>query len=153
MTIIISKYITGNWFQWLQSPYFIGAAIFLFIFLIISLINRRIQGIKDRINTYTPSYQSPTYGWSDIKTISYCDVNWMIREPIYDTGPRVIAIDYIEAKMPARCPHCETDLEEKETFFKHYMWSCISCGYKKTNKLSMDTESQRAVRKAKREID
>ncbi|CAH0298552.1 hypothetical protein SRABI80_04168 [Peribacillus frigoritolerans] len=98
ITMIISKIITGNWFGMLLSPYFVGAAILLLMWIIVSIINRYILGHKRRNNRFTASYQSPTYGWREIAEVLHCDVKWVVQEPIYSIAQRDIPLDYIEAK-------------------------------------------------------
>ncbi|MFJ7727485.1 hypothetical protein ACIQXV_15140 [Neobacillus sp. NPDC097160] len=156
ITVIVSRIKTGEWFEWLSSPYFIISTSLLIVWLIASLIYRRVVVMKRRNDRFFTSFQSPTYGWEKIAKVPFRDVIWIIQNPIYSIrsyGERNINIDSLEALTPARCPKCETELEEKVNFFGRYKWTCIKCGFNKTNKESMSVESERAVRLVKREFE
>jgi len=156
ITVIVSKLKTGSWFSLFNSPYFITTSSLLVSWFIISLVYRRAVVIKERnTGSFFASFASPTYGWEKIAQLEYRGVKWIIEEPIYSirTYKRDIHIDSIEAQTPARCPKCETELEEKVNFFGRYVWTCILCHFKKSNKENMYKEAERATRIAKRQLE
>ena len=151
--IITSKVKTGNWLELYKNPVVIILSIILLIWFIASLIYRGVDLKKNRNSSFFIPIEIPLYGWRPIAEITYRNVRWIIQYPVNSINERNIQTDKIEAKTTAICPNCKLELEEKENFFGRFKWTCISCGFSKTNKDSMFDESERAARLAKREFE
>jgi ribosomal protein L37AE/L43A len=62
-------------------------------------------------------------------------------------------LDSIDVKVPQKCPKCGVELEENLNQFYQFVWSCIVCGFSKKNKDSFYTESRRAKKIYKRDLE
>jgi len=92
-----------------------------------------IYGIKGR-----GSYSSLVSSFNDYKNyinvieVDYAKVKWQVGMPfrgaINPSQPR--------AKIPPRCPKCLTELEQKKSQIRGYVWNCVSCGFKTKNNRS-----------------
>jgi ribosomal protein L37AE/L43A len=86
-----------------------------------------------------------------VGTIDYSGVKWDVRAPVpsmYESPSSYEnrLSDIIRVKIPPKCPKCGVELEERNTFFGGYLWSCVGCGFSKVNPVSFYTEAQRAER-------
>lgn len=152
ITLIVSKIRTGKWFSLFSSPFFITTTLLLIVLLVISLFYRRAVVIKSRNSgPFAAFVANPQYGWRKIAKIDYRDVKWIVEEPIYSVRHQT-DIESIEVNSIARCPKCDTELEEKVNFFGRYVWTCVLCNFKKSNKESMFKDAERATRIAKTKL-
>ncbi|WJN45333.1 hypothetical protein QUH71_02290 [Priestia aryabhattai] len=149
LTLIASKISTGNWFSSFKSPFFIIISILLMTWLISALVYRRVTLIKAKNNDSLATFiTTPLHGWRKIAEVDYCHVKWIVEEPIHKIGQQT-DVNSIEVDSVARCPNCHAELEEKMNFFGRYLWICVVCNFKKSNKESMSKEAMRATRIAK----
>lgn len=98
---------------------------------------------------------TPYYGWTKVAKLNYVGVIWRLHAPApnpYDPFEQnKILPNDIEVDGVPRCPHCETELEENESFWGGYIWSCINCNFKKRNRNSHYEEEKKALKIARRQ--
>lgn len=157
----------GSWTKWLEQISGWVWALFIILFIglfIIVLIRKRIRGIREsesRRGLYTPVISSP-WGYREVEEIRHVEVIWKILAP--NPSPVQSAISYekaltsidpksIEIDVPPRCPHCKTELEEKQRFLGGYKWICVGCDFSKNNKDRFYKEADRAKRRAEASLE
>ncbi len=149
---------TGEWIAWIQLIPWYGWIIFLLLILvwiIAIFIYRRFKKIKD---TGPTIFGIPyVYKRHVVGELPYAGVIWKIyvdfTEPF--DSLETTAIKNFDAEATPRCPdnNCKTELEEQKSFWGGYIWSCPRCGFKKKNKDSRYTESERAAKIARSDIE
>lgn len=97
-------------------------------------------------------YSIPLHGWTIIGKLPYKNVIWDILIPA-ELQPSQSSASDIEIGTPPRCPKCQTEIEEKRSFWKGFIWICVRCGFRKRNKDSYYSEADRAEKIAKREFE
>jgi ribosomal protein L37AE/L43A len=154
-----SRINTGNWFIWfnaIKPIVWISFLGFIAVWIIAIIIRKRKKLIDEMNCNYGPIIASiPAFGWIVIGTMEYAGVIWRIKAPAPAPwkyiGEDEINPYSIEAETPPRCPKCETELEQIHRFWGGYLWSCVSCGFKKKNKNSFYREDDRVTKIARRE--
>ena len=93
-------------------------------------------------------YVSPRWGYTTVGTLNYKGVVWKTRIPSLapweDLTPARARASRVDIETPPRCPKCDTELEEQETFVGKYRWTCLRCGFSTKNDMSYYHESVRA---------
>ena len=97
-------------------------------------------------------FSVPRWGYTVVGTLTYKKVVWRVQIP---SPPPWEALTLSEARSarvdidtPPRCPKCDTELEETETFFGSYRWTCLRCGFATKNEMSFYREAVRAEKLA-----
>ena len=156
VTLIGSKVQSGDWLTWLKAiPSWIYTAFFgtIAFWVIIGFIVRRVHHLRQRNLPSIPSiFTIPRWGYVTVGTLTYKDVTWRVQV----TAPppwEVLSLSTAREKnvsieTPPRCPKCDTELEEAETFFGNYRWTCVRCDYSTKNNMSYYHESVRAEKLA-----
>jgi ribosomal protein L37AE/L43A len=97
------------------------------------------------------------YGdWMDVGRLNYAGVIWIVRAPKppwHQLDAEPISVDDLELQTPPRCPKCETEIEQTQSFWGGYIWKCVRCGFKKRNSESYYREEERAKKIARREFE
>ena len=151
ITALVSRVKTGEWFSYIDSAYYIITSALLAVWLVSSLVYRKVHVMRVRNSIPFGVISVPTFGWIKLGELTYEGVVWIIQIP--KTLGEKPDLDDIEAKSTARCPKCKTELDETVTFFGRYKWICHNCGFKKSSKISMFVCSERATRIAKRKVE
>lgn len=154
-----SKVVTNNWISWFKAvPKFIWIilVVLIFIWIFSTLIYRRNKIIDETKNNVGSCVITiPYYGWVTVGKLNYNGVIWRFHVPA--PGPldsfrgKEILPNELEVDGRPRCPNCETELEENKSFWGGYIWSCVSCNFKKRNKNSYYNEEERALRIVRRQ--
>ena len=93
-----------------------------------------------------------TFSFNDYKnyitiaTIDHSDVKWEIGMPY----PRCSNKSQLHAKLPPRCPECQTELDQEKSKVGGYVWKCVRCNFKKRNKKSYWAEQEGVEKIARR---
>lgn len=152
LTLIGSKLQSGAWLTWMRaiSPpvYVATAALFVWILLAI-LVIRRVRHLKARNLPELPTvFSVPAWGYVTVGNLSYKNVNWRIQIPAHapwrDFALARARSERIDVETPPHCPKCDTKLEETETLFGSYRWSCLRCAFMQKNDMSFYHEAVRA---------
>ncbi|GEM_PF-2761321 len=154
-TAIGSKFASGSWLKWFESPW----VRFVLALVVFFLIFKMRKVVKSYGKTELASGSIPPDGWEELKRISHDNVIWVVLRdgrgrdanrlfPRNDPRPREICI-----KTPAVCPNCETELKETRRFWGGFTWHCIKCEFKKHSKASFYEASKNVERLARREIE
>jgi len=157
VTILGSKLVAGDWLAWIQNiptwvyPSFFGA---IFLWLIANFVARRIFGLRKANLPSLPSvFTIPTFGYVTVGKLDHAGVRWLIRVPAQAPwqgfNEESVRPSEFDIGLPPHCPECDTELEESETFFGGYRWSCIRCSFKTKNKINYYREAIRAEKVAK----
>lgn len=156
---VVSKFYTGNWFNYAKSIPRIYRIMFITIFclwLLASIIYRR-KKLVDELNSdsFIGFYVIPAYGWIKVGEIQYADLLWNIKVPAPSpwSDSESINTNRVEADTPPRCPKCKTEIEQSSSFWGGYIWQCVACGYRKKSKGSYYKEAKRVKKIAKRELE
>ena len=94
-----------------------------------------------------------TYDFKDYKNyitianIYHLDVIWEIGIPF----PGCSNKSQLHAKLPPRCPKCQTELEQEKSKVGGHTWKCVRCNFKKRNKKKYEVEREGAEKIARRE--
>lgn len=154
-TALGSKLSTGNWKNWFLSTskwlWIILISIFI-LWLFIALIYHRKKYLRELDKPSAGFFSVPLSGWRTMGKLPYKDVIWDIQVPT-ELSPSQTDPSDVEVKTPPRCQKCQTEIEEKRNFWGGFIWTCVRCGFKKRNKDSYYTESDRAEKIAKREFE
>jgi len=81
-----------------------------------------------------------------VATIDYSDVKWEIGMPYQRCSNK----SQLHAKLPPRCPECQTELDQEKSKVGGYVWKCVRCNFKKRNKKSYWDERERVEKIARR---
>ena len=81
-----------------------------------------------------------------ITTIDHSDVKWEIGMPY----PGCSNKSQLHAKLPPRCPECQTELDQEKSKVGGYVWKCVRCNFKKRNKKSYWDEREGVEKIARR---
>ncbi len=149
---------TGEWITWIQLIPLYGWIIFLIlivVWIVAIFIYRRLEKIKD---TGPTIFGIPyVYERHIVGELPYVGVIWRIYVDFTDIldSFETTAIKNFNAESTPRCPdkNCKTELEEHKNFWGGYIWLCPRCGFKKKNKDSRYTESERAAKIARSDIE
>jgi hypothetical protein len=155
-TLVGSKLQSGDWLTWLKLiPSWAYWSFFgvIFFLLLVGSIVRRIRHLQEHNLPSLPLFFSiPRWGYWTVGTLTYQDVLWRVRIPAprpWEGLSREEARSArVNVEIPPRCPKCDTELEEAETFFGNYRWSCLRCGFARKNSMSYYRESIRAEKLA-----
>lgn len=156
---IASKIDTGDWMEWFglipRTIWIIfGLIIFLWI-IVIAIRNRFKQMRKLDAGSGAGVLVWPTHGWTVIGKRNYSGVVWRICVPAPSPwrtfDPSRISVSSIDVETPPRCPDCETELEERHSFWGAYIWRCVKCDFKKRSWDSCHKVAKRVEKIARRE--
>lgn len=143
---------TGSW-DWVKTVPAWVWALALLLLLGLAWVRARLKTMHSP--TLGISVISvPPYGWTNIGTMPYKEVLWVVRVPTAgplfreSPGPADVRI-----ATPPRCPICQTELEENPHLLYKFQWHCVRCGFKKRNKESIYTEVRRVQRLAQRHYE
>lgn len=163
---VISRIRGGSWTKWLEQTSDWVWALFIILFIggfTFVIVRKRIKGIRESESRgiYTP-VSSSAWGYRKVGEIKHAGVIWKILTPnpspiqsanSYEKALSSTAPESIEIDCPPRCPHCKTELEEKQRFLGGYRWICVGCDFSKNNKESFYKEADRAKRLAEARLD
>lgn len=157
-TLLWSKLRTGDWLTYLSSKpnmVLLIAAGTVLIWTVI-FVHKRSKNIRQNAVLGPVSVSRPTFGWEEVNEYLFKDVLWPIRvpaEPPWQLLRRTLpSPSDIDVGIPPRCAECKTELEEKETFWGKYKWTCPRCGFSKKNSYSFYAESERVEKLAHRDF-
>lgn len=159
VTLIGSKLQSGDWLTWVKAiPSWLYMTFFCIIALwfITGVVLRRIRRLRERNLPSLPSgFLIPPWGYTRVGTLPYKGVVWRYQIPAPPPSERLTIAEArsarVELDIPPRCPKCDTELEEIETFFGRFRWSCLRCGFRRKNNLSFYHEAMRAEKLAQSE--
>jgi ribosomal protein L37AE/L43A/uncharacterized membrane protein len=150
-----SFYSTGNFWNWeFQEPIlltFPSVFICLSIVFLIALYDSHQKAKTGRVRAL--GRKTPRLGSIPIGDMPHAGVIWKIiglKEYPWDTR-ETITPEQIEIEETPRCPECGTELEQTQTFFKKYLWSCVNCDFNLKNSSGFSIERARARKKAMRD--
>jgi hypothetical protein len=140
----------------------IGAGVPLIVLL---LIHRARATRKLNIDRQVPQFPFSAMEMEGFAFLVYKGVFWTVEFPTYRSlkyfsfsqqGP----IDELKRTRPEKfsvgytplCPECLRRLDEWDTFFGWYRWTCPDCSFKKSFRRSFSTEMKRATLLAREEI-
>ena len=151
-----SKISSGDWLAWANRlpAWGIGAFFLVLSLLVIALLTyRRVARLRERNLPREPEVTSSyTGGYEAIGDVVHAGVKWRVMVPMPDRF-RVLPSHRVKIQTPPRCPQCGAELEEAETFFGSYRWSCIRCSFSVKNAISFEHEVVRAEMLARSEIE
>ncbi|TKJ86075.1 hypothetical protein PaeCFBP13512_19775 [Paenibacillus sp. CFBP13512] len=112
------------------------------VVLSIWFIVKRMRLIKGMNKRYSPIIGIvSSRGWEDLGLEEWSNVLWRVRIPkklpsrsFIDVSPEN-NLSKINIQSPPICRNCNTELEERNTFWGKYSWYCVGCGYKQRSKL------------------
>ena len=150
-----SKAYTGKWLEWfklipLTTLKIVGGWILLWIVII--FISRRFKNLKNSNGIFAAVNYGAPYGWVPLGEIEYNEVIWRFRSP-KSTPYGDYSKSDIDVETPPRCPNCETELEQSNSFWGGYIWKCLVCDFKKRNRESYYTEEERVKKIARRNLE
>lgn len=150
-----SKAYTGKWLEWfklipLHILWIFSGIFVLWIFLII--IFRRYEHLKNGGGFFSGSLNNARYGYISHGSIEYNKVIWRIRSPKSDIHGNY-SRSSIDVEIPPRCPNCETEIEQSNSFWGGYIWKCVMCDFKKRNRESCQMEGGRVKKIARRKLE
>lgn len=159
VTGIGSKASTGNWLEWfatIQSQVWITLVIIFALWILVIAIRYRIKHLRKEGQSPISIISVPYGGWRNIGKLKYADVIWIVRAPAppwYELNPEPITPHDLDIDTPPRCPKCETEIEQAQSFWGGYVWKCVKCGFQKRNRESYYKEEERAKKIARREFE
>ncbi len=153
-----SKISTGDWLKWFSSiPKWFSIIFIILVLLwyVIIIIRKRLIRTRELDSGLPVAFaRIPIFGWVTIGKLEYSGLVWRIRIPTSapweDFDKNSIVLNSIEIEKPPRCPKCETEIEESHSFWGKYIWTCVRCNFKKTNKRNYNREGERAEKVARR---
>lgn len=128
----------------------------IIIGLLISIFIKIQKNLLDKHKNSGFVIQSiPVFGYRTHGIMKFKNVKWRTIVPkkyswhdTKNTDPDLLEI----SKIPY-CPNCENmELNENKNVFGRYVWKCIKCGFKTTNKFSASEESENALKLARSAI-
>ncbi|WP_298248354.1 hypothetical protein [uncultured Christiangramia sp.] len=136
---------------WAWVITFIGIVIIVLVFL----IKPKNKIAKKNFNSGFVVHNQPILGYQNHSKLNYKNVDWLFVFPKSNSwnedGSRINP-DILETKEYPYCPNCKNiELDEKKSFLGKYVWSCIGCGFKISNKISAKEESKNALKIGKNE--
>ena len=151
-----SRLLTGEWLTWLKAiPWWVFVLFVsaIALWIIGGYVVRRKRILKERnLPAEKFGFAIPRWGYTSVGNLNYKGVVWRIRIPtpaqsdFWDVSEqRTLRVDIA---TPPHCPKCDTELEEMETFFGKYKWTCVRCKFSKKNDISWDNEVIRAKKLA-----
>jgi len=159
VTGIGSKASTGNWFEWFASvpnQVWITLAAIFAIWILAIAIRYRIKQLRKESHSPISIISVPYGGWRNIGKLKYADVIWIVRAPAppwHELDPEPISAYDLDLQTPPRCPKCETEIEQTQSFWGGYIWKCVKCGFHKRNRESYYREEERAKKIARRDFE
>ena len=145
-----SYFKTGDWKTWFyEAPFWVWPALVfaLLIWIATALIRTRLKNMNSDGTTIATASVA-RHGREEVGSLNHADVKWKIMVALPGMGksldPQNIPPDRIKIETPPRCPECEAKLEEKETFFARYKWSCVRCSFNTKNSDNYYAERDRA---------
>lgn len=159
VTSIGSRASTGNWLEWfatIPSQVWITLAIIFALWILVSIIRRRMKHLHKEGHSPISIISVPNGGWRNIGKLEYADVIWIVRAPAppwYELNPEPITSHDLDIDTPPRCPKCETEIEQTQSFWGGYIWKCVNCGFQKRNRESYYKEEERAKKIAGRKFE
>ena len=156
VTLIGSKIQSGDWLTWLKKiplwVYWLFLGAIIGWILLVALIRRIRYLHKKNLPSLPLGFSIPRWGYVKVGTLNYQDVVWCIRipapSPLRNIGVEKVRNPRVDVETPPRCPKCETELEQTETFFGRYRWTCLRCGFSKKNSISFYHEAVRVQKLA-----
>ena len=85
--------------------------------------------------------------WQKIGEVKHAGILWDVEAPGLWRGSELPSL--IDVALAPRCHDCKTELEETRRVWGSYLWKCIRCRFRKSNKDSYYTEQERARKLAK----
>lgn len=161
----VSKVQTDDWTAYFSEISPPTKVIFVSIiagWIVIIFIRNRLVTLRAK-NAYTGPHilTIPAYGYIEIAEAEVFGLKWRIKTPappplwfrgmeisLETVHPNEIKIDH-----PPRCPKCGTELSEKVIFWGKYLVECIGCGFKKKNRESFYSMSDKVERIIRREVE
>ncbi|MBA7605771.1 hypothetical protein ES703_12906 [subsurface metagenome] len=159
VTGIGSKASTGNWLEWftsIPSQVWITLAIIIALWILVIAIRYRIKHLRKEGHSPISIISVPYGDWRNVGKLKYADVIWIVRAPAppwYELDPKPITPDDLDVDTPPRCPKCETEIEQTQSFWGGYIWKCVKCGFKKRNSESYYREEERVKKIARRDFE
>jgi len=159
VTGIGSKASTGNWLEWfasVPSQVWITLAIIFAFWILVIVIRTRIKHLHKESQSPISIISIPYGGWRNVGKLKYADVIWIVRAPAtpwYELDPKPITSQDLDIDIPPRCPECETEIEQTQSFWGGYIWKCVKCGFQKRNRESYYREEERAKKIARRDFE
>lgn len=156
-TLLGSKIASDDWLKWLRSMpswafwLFFGV---IFAWLVIGIIVRRVRHLRARNEPSFPGIIGiPSWGYVTLAKLGHLGVSWNIIVPALPPWETVslksVRGAIVDVETPPHCPKCDTELEEAETFFGSYRWSCVRCGFMIKHSSSFYSESTRVQKIAR----
>lgn len=125
---VVSKFNTGNWFNYAKSiprTYWSVFIAIICIWFLTSIIYRRKKLVGEpNSDSLIGFYAVPAYGWIKIGKIQYADLLWNIKVPAPPpwSDSESLNTNRVEADTPPRCPKCKTEIEQSSSFWGGYIW-------------------------------
>ena len=143
---------TGDYFYWFSNyplrEISLGLTVLCFILALTFIRLKMIN--QNRFGVHTAS----RYGYEEIgSSIEYEGLKWRIIAPRagpYDRSDLDTSPNRLRIRMPPRCPKCETEIEQSQSFWGGYVWKCVACGFKKKSRDSFNTVKERVEKIAQR---
>ena len=140
----------------------IGTGVLLIAIL---LIHRANTTKKLNIDRQVSEFSHSTFQTECFAFLDYRSALWTVEFPTYRSFPSFSLeqradIDGLKRTRPEKitvgywplCPECYRRLNEWDTIFGWYRWTCPDCSFKKSFKRSFRTEMKRATLLAREEI-
>jgi hypothetical protein len=145
-----SYFKTGDWKAWFSKvPTWVWPA-FVFgvlIWIATALIRSRKRSLESNSQSFY-AISIPRNGEQEIAELDHAGVKWKVMMALPGLGqsidPDNIPPDRISIAVPPRCPECKAKLEQEETFWARFRWTCVRCGFKTKNDKSYYSEQKRA---------
>lgn len=156
-TLLGSKLLSGDWLAWFKRVPSWGYSVFVGLIVagfLLSPVVRRLRRLRKRNLPAAPLFFGvPRWGYVTVGTLNYKNVIWHVQIPapppwkgLTPAEARCAAVD---VETPPHCPKCDTEVEETETFFGNFRWSCLRCGFVTKNNMSYYKEVIRAEKLAR----
>jgi ribosomal protein S27AE len=151
-TLLGSKLQSGDWLSWMKKlpswAYWAFFVVVLGFLLLGAIVRRRAHLRRKNLPFLLPIVVSPRWGYTIVGTLGYKGVVWRTRIPSLAPWEELTLAraqaSRVDIETPPRCPKCDTELEEHETFFGNYRWLCLRCGFSAKNEMSYYHEAVRA---------
>jgi hypothetical protein len=155
-TLFGSKLQSGDWLTWLKRVPSWGYIAFSGLtlgWLALAPVVRRFHHLRERNLPASPGFFTiPHWGYVTVGTLAHKNVIWRVQIPAPPPWETLTLAEArsarVDVETPPRCPKCDTALEETETFFGNFRWSCLRCGFFTKNNMSYYREALRAEKLA-----